>query len=128
MIGEVSWAFDVWLLLAVNFLGFILGAVITGLSYYAYRSSDQKKPLRNATAGFALLTVGTAIEPVFQLMVDGTHIIASEHYIRLQLFEGSIISLGFLVLFFSIYKYSSRSKRESITISGVDDDLFKDPD
>lgn len=128
MSGMATWAFDVWLLFAVNFLGFILGAFITGLSYYAYRSSDRKSSLRNATIGFALLTVGTAIEPTFQLLMDGAHIIESEHYILLQLFDGSIISLGFLVLFFSIYTYNSRPERTAITMHGVDDELFEGPD
>lgn len=128
MSGVAELTFDVWLLLAVNFLGFILGAIITGLSYYAYRSSDRKSSLRNATIGFALLTVGTAIEPSFQLIEEGAHIVESEHYILLQLFEGTVISLGFLVLFFSIYRYNSRSTRETITMSGIDDDLFEGPD
>lgn len=108
----------VWILLLVNFLGVLLGIVITGLSYVAYRSNDQKKALRNATIGFGLLTAGTAVEPVYQLGIVGTHVLASEQNVPLQILEASMISTGFLVLFFSIYKYRARSQR--IRVSGVD--------
>lgn len=119
---------EVWALIAVNFLGFFLGTIMTGLSYYAYRSGERKTSLRNATVGFGLLTAGIAVEPIYQLSVEGTHVLASDQNITLQLIEGGIISLGFLVLFFSIYRYSSRSQRRTVTVSGVDDDLFEDVD
>lgn len=128
MTGETAGTIEVWALIAVNFIGFFLGAILTTVSYYAYRSGEKKTSLRNATAGFGLLTMGTAIEPVYQVGIEGTHVLASDKNITLQLIEGSVISLGLLVLFFSIYRYSSRSQRQSVTISGVDDDLFEDLD
>lgn len=127
MSSEVTEALEIWALIAVNFLGFFLGAIITSLSYYAYRSSDRKTSLRNATIGFGLLTLGIAIEPVYQVGVEGTHVLASDQNITLQLIEGAVISLGLLVLFFSIYKYRTRSHRQTVTINGVDDELFEDP-
>ena len=124
--GQVADVLEVWALVAVNFLGFFLGAIITTLSYYAYRTNETKTSLRNVTVGFALLTLGIAIEPLYQLGIEGTHVLASNQNITLQLIEGTVISLGLLVLFFSIYNYSSRSQRQRITIDGVDDDLFED--
>lgn len=128
MSSEIVDVLQVWALIAVNFLGFFLGAIITGVSYCAYRSSERKTSLRNVTIGFGLLTLGIAIEPVYQVGVEGTHVLASDQNITLQLIEGAVISIGLLVLFFSIYRYSTRSHRQTVTINGVDDELFENPD
>ena len=128
MSSEIVDILQVWALVAVNFLGFFLGAIITSVSYYAYRGSERKTSLRNATIGFGLLTIGIAIEPVYQVGIEGTHVLASDQNISLQLIEGAVISLGLLVLFSSIYRYSTRSHRQTVTINGVDDELFEDPD
>lgn len=108
----------VWTLLVVNFLGVLLGTVITGLSCVAYRSHEQKTALRNATIGFGFLTGGTAVEPLYQLGIVGTHVLASEQNIPLQIIEATMISAGFLVLFFSIYTYRARHQR---IVVGSDD-------
>ena len=128
MSGHMDSMLEVWLLIAVNFFAFFLGVVITGVSYVAYRSHGRTTSLRNATVGFGLITFGTAIEPIYQLGVAGTHVLASNQNISLQIIEGTVISLGFLLLFFSIYRYRARSRRQTITVSGVDDDLFEEPD
>lgn len=128
MSSEIVDVLQVWALIAVNFLGFFLGAIITSVSYYAYRNNERKTSLRNATIGFGFLTLGIAIEPVYQVGVEGTHVLASDQNISLQLIEGTVISLGLLVLFFSIYRYNTRSHRQTVTINGVDDELFEDPD
>lgn len=128
MSSGVDGALEVWVLVFVNFLGFFLGTAITGISYIAYRFKNPRPSLRNATIGFGLLTLGTAIEPMYQLGVKGSHVLASGHNLRLQILEGAVISLGFLVLFFSIYRYSARSRRRTITLSGAPDDLLDDPD
>lgn len=101
MTSETAGTIEVWALIAVNFTGFFLGAILTTVSYYAYRSGEKKTSLQKATAGFGLLTIGTAIEPVYQVGIEGTHVLASDNNITLQLIEGSVISLGLLVLFFS---------------------------
>lgn len=128
MTGVVAETLKVWALVAVNFLGFFLGAVLTALSFHAYRSGDPNPSLRNATIGFGLLTLGTAVEPIYQVGVEGTHVLASDQNVSLQLIEGTLISVGLLVLFFSIYRYQSASRRRTVTVSGVDDDLFDDVD
>lgn len=125
MIAGVSPTVEIWLLIAVNFLGFILGTIITSLSYYAYRSGERNVSLRNATVGFGLLTLGMAMEPAYQIGLQRTHVLASEQNVTLQVLEGFVFALGFLILFLSIYKYSSTSRRRTITSNGVDDDLFE---
>lgn len=128
MSSEVAEAPAVWALVAVNFLGVFLSAFITALSYYAYRTGERNVSLRNATVGFGLLTLGIAVEPIYQMGIERTHVLASDQNITLQLMEGAIISLGLLVIFFSIYRYGSRSQRRTVAVSGVDDDLFEDID
>lgn len=120
---DVAHPLEVWLLIAVNFLGFILGTFITSVSYYAYRSSDENTSLRNATVGFGLLTVGTAIEPTYQLWVHGSPVLTNEEYITIQVVEGIVIASGFFILFFSIYKYNSNTSRYKLTTNGIDSDL-----
>lgn len=119
---------EVWLLIAVNFIGFLLGTVITLVSYWAYRSNNRKTPLRNATVGFSCITLGTAVEPIYQLSIAGTYVLASEQNVLLQLFEGALIALGFLFLFFSIYRYGSTSRRETITVRKTDESFFNGSD
>lgn len=119
---------EVWALIGVNFLGCFLAAILTAISFYAYRSGERRTSLRNATIGFGLLTLGVAIEPLYQVAVEGTHVLASDQNITLQLIEGFVISLGLLVLFFSIYRYSSRSRRQTVTVGDVDGELFEDID
>jgi hypothetical protein len=127
-VSDFPHALDVWLLIAVNFLGFILGTIVTGISYYAYVTGEKKTALRNATVGFGLLTAGLAVEPAYQIGIEGSHVLASEQNVTLQFVEGVLFSLGFLVLFFSIYRYGSRSERRRITVNAVDDDGFEGSD
>lgn len=119
-------ALEVWALIAVNFLGFFLGVVITVISYRTYRARGRKPSLRNATIGFGCLTVGTATAPIYQMGIADAPVYASTQNVPLQILEGTLISLGFLLLFFSVYRYSSRTKRQTITVSGIDNDLFDD--
>lgn len=115
-------------LIVINFFGVFLGMLITGISYYAYKSSERKTSLRNATIGFGLITLGIASEPAYQLGIKGTHVLASGQNIILQIIEGTLISMGFLVLFFSIYRYRSITERRRITVNNVDDEFFNGPE
>lgn len=126
MSSEITDVLGVWAIVAVNFPGFFLGVIITGLSYHAYQAGDNDSSLRNATVGFGFITLGIVIEPLYQLGIEGTHVFASEQNITLQLVEAAVFSTGLLILFFSIYRYNSHSKRQTITVSGIDDELFED--
>lgn len=115
---------EIWLLLVVNFFEAVLGLFLTVLSYHAYRSNDRKPSLRNATLGFGSITLGTATEPAFQLGIVGTHVLASDQNVPLQIAEAALISLGFTLLFLAIYRYGSRSRRQRITVSDIDDEFL----
>lgn len=124
MTNLVEAGLDLWVLIGVNLFEFVLASVITGVSFFAYRSTDRKPPLLNATIGFGLITVSTAVEPTYQFVIAGDYTLTTEQSIDLQIAEGVLLSLGLLVLFFSVYRYRSRSRRRTITVEGVDDDLF----
>lgn len=124
MTNLVEAGLDLWVLIGVNLFEFVLASVITGVSFFAYRSADRKPPLLNATIGFGLITVSTAVEPTYQFVIAGDYTLTTEQSIDLQIAEGVLLSLGLLVLFFSVYRYRSRSRRRTITVEGVDDDLF----
>lgn len=115
---------EIWIMFAVNFFASFLGLFITGISYFGYRSNDRKPSLRNATIGFGLITLGTVVEPAYQLGIVGTHVLASNQNVPLQIAEASLTSLGFAVLFLSIYRYSSRSSHQRITVSELDDEFL----
>lgn len=129
MIEELGDAIELWALVAVNFIGFTLGATMTAVAYYTYRTRDRRPSLRLASLGFALLTVATAIEPAYQLTVERTLVLAAaERVVWLQLLEGALYSLGFLTLFYAILRRRPRRRERTVTIEGVDDGLFDDPE
>jgi hypothetical protein len=82
MIGLVA-GLEVWALVAVNFSGVALGTIITGVSYVAYGSHDRDRALVNATIGFALITLGMTMEPLYQLGIRWSHVLASEQNVPL---------------------------------------------
>lgn len=125
--SHVDTAAEVWILIAVNFLGFFLGAVVTAISYWAYRTTPRKPSLRNATIGFWFITLGIAVEPIYRIVVTGLHVRASGLNVPLQIFEGSAIALGLLLLFVSVYGYSSGTTRH-VTLGAVQDGLLEESD
>jgi hypothetical protein len=127
MIGLVA-GLEVWALVAVNFSGVALGTIITGVSYVAYGSHDRDRALVNATIGFALITLGMTMEPLYQLGIRWSHVLASEQNVLLQILEGTVFALGFLILFLSTFRHAHRTERREIFVPGVDDELFEDPE
>ncbi|WP_276259016.1 DUF7521 family protein [Haloglomus litoreum] len=79
---------------AIRFAVFLLGAGVSWVSYKAYRRTGERF-LRNATVGFAIITVGVFIEGVlfnfFSLDLTTVHII-----------ESLAIGIGLLVLHLSL--------------------------
>ena len=117
---------EIWILIAVNCIGVFLGALTTAVSYLAYRFKNRSSAFRRATLGFGLITLGTACEPVYQLAQTGTHVLNNN--IPLQILEATLIAAVFLLLFFSIYSYQSRTHRYRVTRDRFDDEALDDPD
>lgn len=113
----------IWVLIVTNFAESFLGLVITAISYHSYRLNEDKRSLLTATVGFGLLTLGTMVAPAYQLGILGSHLIPTSDNVLLQIAEAAIISLGFAVLFVSIYRYSSGYRRHRITLTELEEDF-----
>lgn len=98
------------LFVVANVLQFAFGVAITGVSYYAYRSSG-KKSLRNSTVGFLCITVGGVLAPVYELGVKADYHITAQELLKLQIIEGTVISLGIGLLLFSVYSHDVGPRR-----------------
>ena len=114
--------------LIVNGLVFLFGCAMTGLSLTAYRATDGNDSYRWSTVGFALITVGCVVEPVFQYGIRRDWEITGAELLYLQAMEGAFFALGLGILFVSIYRYgrgeadtgtermSAESTRDSETV------------
>lgn len=91
--------------LVVNGLVFLFGCAMTGLSLAAYRATDGNDSYRWSTVGFALITVGCVVEPVFQYGIRRDWEITGVELLYLQAMEGAFFALGLGILFVSIYRY-----------------------
>ena len=108
--------------LVVNGLVFLFGCAMTGLSLAAYRATDGRDSYRWSTVGFALITVGCVVEPVFQYGIRRDWVITGVELLYLQAMEGAFLALGLGILFGSIYRYgrgrsvsgAERVSRESV--------------
>ena len=114
--------------LIVNGLVFLFGCAMTGLSLAACRTTDGNRSYRWSTVGFALITVGCVVEPVFQYGIRRDWEITGAELLYLQAMEGAFFALGLGILFVSIYRYgrgeadtgtermSAESTRDSETV------------
>ncbi|WP_449271540.1 DUF7521 family protein [Haloferax sulfurifontis] len=97
---------EFWTFAIANLVTFVLGSLLTLLSYYAYRQNRHRPSFRNATLGFGLLTLGMLVEPVYQLWLKGDYNLTGRELLALQTIEGVFLGLGFLMLFYSIYRHN----------------------
>lgn len=95
---------EIWTFAVANLIAVGLGSAMTVLSLYAY-VQNERATFRDAAFGFATLTFGMAIEPIYQLGVrDGYHP-GGRELLALQTAEGIILSAGLGLLFYSIYRH-----------------------
>lgn len=99
---------EFWAFLLANLVLGLFGGVLTALSFTAYRRNG-KTSFRNATLGFAFVTLGGSVEPIYQLPVKGSYELGGREMLALQSVEGILIGLGLALLFFSIYAYERPS-------------------
>jgi hypothetical protein len=102
---------EFWTFVFMNFMMFGFGIVLTGLSFLAYRADMSSRSLRNATIGFASLTVGGLVAPAYQLGVKGANQLEESELLVLQSIEGLFLAGGLGLLFYSIYRYSDTADR-----------------
>lgn len=107
---------ELWTFMLANLFIFGFGATLTTLSYWAYRKNDRKPSFRLSTIGFAVLTMGGVVEPIYQLGFKNDYMISGRELLGLQTIEGLFIAAGFGLLFYSIYIYDSDATKHVETI------------
>jgi hypothetical protein len=116
---------SLWLFVIVNMLVFLFGCLITGLSYLAYHSSERNPSFKTTTLGFGLITIGCIVEPVYQFGIKRDFNVSSLELLQLQALEGTFIALGLILLFSSIYRYSTASFDENRSYRVSADELIE---
>lgn len=99
-----------WLSLFIlaNVFQFFFGAIITALSYSAYRSTG-KQTFRTSTFGFLLITTGGVFAPLYEFGFKGDYDITARELLELQVIEGILFGAGLALLLFSIYRHTRRT-------------------
>jgi uncharacterized membrane protein len=95
------------LFVIANIVQFAFGVAITGISYYAYRSSGRKKSLRNSTLGFCCITIGGVLAPIYELGIKSDYNISAQELLKLQIIEGTAIGIGLALLLISVYVHNT---------------------
>lgn len=95
---------ELWALLVVNSILFVAGSVLTALSYRAYRRY-RRLPLRSAAAGFALITIGSVLELVYEVGIRGWNDLNGRELLALQTVESLLIAAGLVVMFYALAQY-----------------------
>lgn len=105
---------ELWTFALANLFVFAFGAVLTALSYYAYRANDRRPSFRTSTVGFGVLTLGGVVEPLYQLGLKGDYHLSGREMLALQTIEGVFVALGLGLLFYSIYVHGSGPQRRHL--------------
>lgn len=95
---------EFWAFLLSNLLVLVLGGVLTGLSFTAFRRSHTPA-FRSATAGFGAITLGALVEAIYELGIRGTYHLNGRELLALHSVEGVLIALGLAALFYSLRQY-----------------------
>lgn len=102
---------EFWTYVITNFMMFGFGIVLTGLSYFAYRSSQYRPSLRTAAVGFGLITIGGLVAPAYQLGFRGAYALSGRELLAVQSVEGLFLAAGLGTLFYSVYHHGNSSKQ-----------------
>ena len=95
---------EIWTLTIVRLLLVAFASGFTVVSYLAYRR-ERTRPLLGAVVGFVVITFGLLVELVYEIAIKGSFFLTEAEVVRLQLVEGTILVVGFLILLYSINNY-----------------------
>lgn len=90
-----------WLFLLSNVVTFGLGAVLTLIAYRAYEREGLPS-LLIVTVGFAILTLGTVTEALYEFGVKGGVMAFGRELYLLRTAETVLIAVGLLLLLYSL--------------------------
>lgn len=105
---------EFWVSTVANLLVVVFGALLTTLSYYAYRSRRATPSFRNATLGFGFITAGGIVEPLYQIGIRGSYELSGREMLAMQGFEGGLMAAGLGLLFWAIVSYRRPSQPDSV--------------
>lgn len=95
---------EFWTFVASNVFVFVLGSGLTVLSLAAYRRRG-RPALGFAVAGFAVVTVGTLVEAVYEIAIRGSYELTGRELLALHTVESVLVGIGLAALFYSIVRY-----------------------
>lgn len=92
---------EFWMFIASNILLLCAGGALTLLSYLAYRRGENKS-LLGGVIGFAIVTIGTLIEVIYELGIRGSYNLDGNELLIIHTVEGVVIAGGLFLIFFSV--------------------------
>lgn len=95
---------ELWVFVGINVAVLAIGTTLTGLSVAAYRRAG-RAPLRVAALGFGLVTVGNAVEAVYELGIRGSYELGGRELLLLHSVESAFVGLGLAAVFYSLRRY-----------------------
>ncbi|MFC5972041.1 hypothetical protein ACFPYI_11940 [Halomarina salina] len=94
---------ELWTTAVSTLLLLVVGGALAAVSYLAYRR-EERRSLRTATVGFALLTAGSVVIPFYQSVVRRSYVLGGVELLRLQTVQTTMVALGLLALVYSLYQ------------------------
>lgn len=95
---------ELWVFVVSNAIVLAFGGGITLLSLRAYRRTGNAS-FHGAAVGFGLITAGSLLEAVYQLVLRRSYELPGRELLVLQTVEGLLIALGLAALFYSLRAY-----------------------
>ena len=95
---------EFWTTVSTNLVVFVIGSILAVISYLAHRR-EQDRSFQIAALGFVFVTLGNLTILVFQTIVKRSYFLTGVELLRAQTMEGGLLLIGFLSLFYSLYRY-----------------------
>lgn len=95
---------ELWAFLLSNLVVLVFGGGMTMLSLLAYRRSGTPS-FQGAAVGFGLITAGSLVELVYQIVLRRSYELPGRELLVLQTVEGLLIAAGLAALFYSLKNY-----------------------
>lgn len=98
---------EFWVYVLANTGLFVVGSVLAGLSFLAYRRSDGERSYRLATVGFGFVVLGGLVEPFYLFIIQKNETITETEMLLLQAGEGTLLTFGLGALFYGITQHDT---------------------
>lgn len=103
-LAQASQPPEFWTAVSTNVLILVVGGVLAGISYLAYRR-ERDRSFLVAALGFAFVTLGNLVVVIYQVGVKGSYLLARLELLRIQTVQGSLVGVGLVLLLYSLYRY-----------------------